>query len=148
MNNLPMHAAKPNPSTHRKNHMSFVAFNCPECNQRIEAPPETVDYDFQCPTCEATFIPSESSDLEYVSSRKPMKRTFIKTNAVIMSWASFGAIGIAGLCVLAGLIAAIANDPHNSIICYYAAGGFLVVGFLLCVLAQLLHIRAALEDVE
>src|SRR4051812_28897607 len=94
MNNLPMHAAKLNPSPPRKNHMSFVAFNCPECNQRIEAPPETVDYDFQCPTCEASFIPSEASDLEYVSSRKPVKHTFIKANAVMLSRISLGAFGL------------------------------------------------------
>jgi hypothetical protein len=50
--------------------------------------------------------------------------------------------------VVAGLIAAIANDPHNSVICYYAAGGFFGLGFLLCLLAQLLHIRSALEDIE
>jgi len=128
--------------------MSFVAFNCPECNQRIEAPPETVDYDFQCPTCEASFIPSESSDLEYVSSRKPVKHTFIKVNAIMLSRASLVAFGIGGLCVLAGLIAAIANDPRNSVILYYIAGGFFALGFFVCLLAQLLHIRAALEDIE
>ncbi|HEX4342696.1 MAG TPA: hypothetical protein VH255_04860 [Verrucomicrobiae bacterium] len=128
--------------------MSFVAFNCPDCNQRIEAPPETVDYEFQCPTCESTFVPSEASDLEYVSSRKPAKRTFVKSNAVIVSWVSFGFIGLAGVSVLAGLIAAIANDPHNAVICYYAAGGLLAAGFLLCLLAQLLHIRAELEEMN
>ena len=141
-----MHAAKLNLSLHRKNHMSFVAFNCPECNQRIEAPPETVDYDFQCPTCEAAFVPSESSDLEYVSSRKPVKHTFIKANAVMLSRISLGAFGLAGISVLVGLIEAIANKTAVALNCYYIAGGFFALGFLVCLLAQLLHIRAALED--
>jgi hypothetical protein len=146
---------------------NFFKIDCPKCGQRMEVPEQGRDERLSCPACEAQFFPGMApsfplpkttpvkgiereavremeavvSDLEETKARLHEARRLAEgaENLNMVAWM---------LIIFGGILAILTfayGTPVGQMFGAAAGGGSVVLGFILFLVAQLLHIRAALE---
>lgn len=115
---------------------------CPKCNQKIETDADSIRAGIVCPTCGTGFIPHKvETELKYPTI--PIPATSVEQNAGQLSRLSVCFIVLGFIIVLlSGYVGATDGDAWGT---FYTGLGFFCGGLWLLGLAQLFHIRAALE---
>lgn len=144
---------------------SVVKFDCPKCGQPIETTRLRSLSSVECPTCRTGFMPGRVFEIEpepskgwtiEAKAREPdpvwqrdlfgmaLSRTGPRGRAGIVSVLGILCFLGCAVCLFLALLNSINSD--NYWFNLSAASGLLLIGFILQIIAQLLHIRAALED--
>ena len=132
-----------------------VRFNCPSCGQGFETTPERARQMLTCTYCGTQFVPKYQGGVPVAKAtlaakgwtveavaRTPDGRApavDLRKQARTVSVLCFLFFILMGICVI-GAVGA------SSVACAAAAGGFLFLYMMGQLLAQLLYIRAALEE--
>lgn len=134
---------------------SFIKVSCPDCQQSIEAPEELAGANINCPTCHVDFVlrkpPVKKDWTVTVTPRDPQSIppydpgwvgiSHAANRVTLASIASF----VACLFLLFVAFARAINNDEHWVTISAAAAGCLMIGFILQIIAQLMHIRATLE---
>lgn len=141
-----------------------MKFSCPACNQHIEAPEEMNGQTIVCPDCGLNFTalkskyqkPSETSEKSFSTTakvRSPVQEQLTESAQISKRAASFSkgagfALFVSAICFIIAIYVLAFSDSgaqENAILFAVISGSALMVAFMLYLLAQLLHIRAALK---
>lgn len=135
--------------------MKVAKVTCPACEQPIELPEAETRGGVKCPACQTSFIPQEMETMEYLAAPPTAKTESAPKcsplNPVREQASSVSALGkfCFWLCLIIPVFTVVVQlnqDYHFIATPYLVAGGFLILGFWLQVVAQLMFIRAAVEE--
>lgn len=121
---------------------------CPVCERTLETTVDKAKAGLKCPHCATGFVPDQvdvkleaeaftpQPNLTETERRRSTARTFI--------WVGLFCVALAGLCAFSGWRDVVeSRDAGGS---FQTAAGFLIGAFMLGVIGQLIHVRAALEE--
>ena len=127
--------------------MNIVKIECPACGQHIECGEAEARAGVKCPGCDVGFV-SERFKAKAAVVRLPSAtvshRRRIYERAVAVELVSYILFGLVGLCLGLTLLAVVSGEESKSIAIW--GGGFFGLACWTNLIAQLLHIRAALSQ--
>lgn len=126
----------------------LAKFHCPNCHEKIKADSAVAGREVTCPSCQFKFIPAieeTAEDMPAVSDSRGGSAVGHSERSALHNRAD--TVGMAGTILLLISFFAIwaAISPEIRLAAGIVAGGCFFFALFLFLIAQLLHIRAALE---
>ncbi len=126
--------------------MKIARIDCPACNQPIEIPAADLGNGLKCPNCQQGFIPNKKLALITGPDATAPRRDLVRTTAGRFHLAAIFFFCSALVCLFFGVFleAAAVNAKWEFL---FGVAGLLTAAIAVELLAQVLFIRAAVEDI-
>ncbi len=127
--------------------MKIARCICPACDQSIELPEQDTLTRVDCPACKFGFVPSKYVLVEPEPAPVAKKAAPNSVREWAWSVSTMGKLAFI-LCIAVSLITFYVQISGDSVTAtpYLVAGGFFMLGLWFQVIAQLMFIRAAVEE--